>query len=717
MAAYPLVLAKPKVTVTPSTSPQLEQGSDSPAQTPAVGLEPASSAPSNQSSAAEAEADLPEGNAVTNSSSYRTVESIYADLSKLAADNPDLAAWVDIGDSYDKATPDGAPGYDIFALQLSSPKPAQNSSLAADEPLLLENSPGKPILFLQAAIHGQDSATAELATRFAESLVARYGIDPEATWLLDYFEIRIVPIVNPDGQKLAEQNAWRKNANPTPPPGGAAAAFPNYGVDLDRNYDVQWGKIVNGASTDPASPFYQGSAAFSEPETKALRDYLLTTFPAGFNGSGVFIDLQSNGNQILYPNGFTEEAALDYQGLRNLGLKLGYFTGSDGVAYDVLQASGKGIASGTASDWAYQTFGVATYTIAAGSQTVPDDATFESTIVPELLPALSYAVKSAQQPYQAPLGPDVRSVSLGSAQAIAGFTNSVALSVTIDSGRFGDSNASSEISEGKTLPTPKIIAGARYSVDLPSWFPNARTFNMSIASGSYDSPVETMVAAIDTSSLQPGRHTIFVEGLDASGNYGVPTAVFLDVVSAPENASSLRGTDANDTFAPTEPRNFVVLGRGGDDRIQTIAGQDLVLAGDGNDTASAGEQNDVVFGGAGDDLLNGNNGNDTLYGEAGADQLAGGEGDDLLWGGLGNDTLTGEAGIDTFALSYSEGIDTILDFDPGADRIGLVGTLKFSQLSISENGPSTLIKFRQTTLAELTNVSANSLTAANFVSL
>lgn len=651
---------------------------------------------------------------IPNFSSYRTVEATYADLAKLAADNPNLATWVDIGDSYDKVTVGGAPGYDIFALQLGKPQAAESETR-------------KPVLFLQGAIYGESYITAELATRFAEMLVARYGIDPEATWLLDYFDVRIVPIVNPDGRKLAEQGlAWRKNANPTPGLGQTAAPFPNYGVDLDRNFDVQWGKVLNGASTDPAAPNYQGSAPFSEPESKALRDYLLQSFAArqgdptspNPEASGVFIDLRGGTNQIWYANRWTTAAAPDYDGLRNLGLKLGYFTGRDGVAADVRQASTQSLASGTVGDWVYQTFGAASYTVAAGSKSFEDSSVFESTIVPEVLPALFYAAKASYRPYQAALGPDVQALSLSARQVISGLTNSVTLFATVNTGRFADSNASSlPTSEGVTLPTPQIAAGARYSIDAPSWAEDVRLFDMSIAEGDYDSAIETMVATIDTTGLAPGRHTLFVEGLDASGAYGVPTAIFLDVLQAPENASVLRGTEVDDTWTATDDANFVVLGREGDDKIQTATGRDLILAGIGDDVVVTNEQDDILYGDAGDDQLNGGAGNDKLYGEADEDVLLGGEGDDLLWGGAAPDELTGGAGRDTFVLVYNEAGDTITDFNVGEDFLGLAGTLQFSQLSIVQDDDSVKVLFGTALLAELNTIPAGLLTASSFVNL
>jgi hypothetical protein len=52
---------------------------------------------------------------------------------------------------------------------------------------------------------------------------------------------------------------------------------------------------------------------------------------------------------------------------------------------------------------------------------------------------------------------------------------------------------------------------------------------MQPADGAFDSPVERLQAAVPTASLAPGRHLVFVEARDAGGNWGVPSAVFLDV--------------------------------------------------------------------------------------------------------------------------------------------------------------------------------------------
>jgi hypothetical protein len=52
---------------------------------------------------------------------------------------------------------------------------------------------------------------------------------------------------------------------------------------------------------------------------------------------------------------------------------------------------------------------------------------------------------------------------------------------------------------------------------------------MSAVDGSFNSTIEPVQASVFTSGLTAGRHTLFVEGQDASGNWGVPTALFLTV--------------------------------------------------------------------------------------------------------------------------------------------------------------------------------------------
>jgi hypothetical protein len=92
-------------------------------------------------------------------------------------------------------------------------------------------------------------------------------------------------------------------------------------------------------------------------------------------------------------------------------------------------------------------------------------------------------------------------------------------------------------------------------------------------------------------------------------------------------------------------------------------------------------QDDSVVGNAKNNVFVGEQGNDTLVGEGGQDTLIGGDGNDTLTGGGGRDTLIGGNGLDSLRggngadrfrfLVPNEGIDTILDFVSGTDKIEL----------------------------------------------
>ncbi|MEG4012815.1 MULTISPECIES: FG-GAP-like repeat-containing protein, partial [unclassified Microcoleus] len=170
--------------------------------------------------------------------------------------------------------------------------------------------------------------------------------------------------------------------------------------------------------------------------------------------------------------------------------------------------------------------------------------------------------------------------------------------------------------------------------------------------------------------------------------------------------NAILGTNGDDILIGDSADN-VLMGMRGNDSIDGTLGNDTVFGGKGSDTLLGSGGDDALFGNRGADILNGDDGNDMLYG---------GKGDDLLTGGLGSDTLTGGMGVDKFLLSANSGTDTIADFELGQDLLVLGSGLDFSQLAISQDSGSTLIRLAQTgeILASLSGVSASSISAANF---
>ncbi|WP_257447312.1 M14 family metallopeptidase [Archangium lipolyticum] len=436
-------------------------------------------------------------------SCYRTVDETYAAMAQLPITYPNLASWNDIGDTWDKVTAGGKPGDDLRVLVLTNKA----------------RSGSKARFFLMGGIHAREYTTAELATRFAEQLVSRYGTDPDVTWLLDYSELHVVVQSNPDGRRVAETGlSKRKNTNTSE----GSCSTTTYGVDLNRNSSFDWGGA--GASSSACNDTYRGRSAASEPETKTLENYILSLFPdqrgpastdpAPADATGLMLSLHSYGGYVLYPWSATTAAAPNATQLRTLGRKFNYFNG-----YQACQVSScLYSASGSTDAFAYGRLGVAAFTFEMGSAFFESCTTFENTIVPKNMPALSYAFKAARRPYQVAAGPDSINLALSASSVMQG--TPVTLTARADDTRYG-TNGGTEGSQA--------IAAARYSIDAPSWVSGTPTFALSAVDGSFNSTAESVQATVFTSGLAPGRHTIFVESQDASGNWGVPTAIFLDV--------------------------------------------------------------------------------------------------------------------------------------------------------------------------------------------
>jgi len=109
--------------------------------------------------------------------------------------------------------------------------------------------------------------------------------------LLNKYSVTFIPLANPDGYEYSRSTArvWRKNRVPN--------SDGSFGVDLNRNFDDHWGLAC---SAEPSSSTYCGEAAFSEIETRAIRDYVVQKGP--FYGT---IDFGSYGQRIVLPYGWT----------------------------------------------------------------------------------------------------------------------------------------------------------------------------------------------------------------------------------------------------------------------------------------------------------------------------------------------------------------------------------------------------------------------------
>lgn len=182
--------------------------------------------------------------------------------------------------------------------------------------------------------------------------------------------------------------------------------------------------------------------------------------------------------------------------------------------------------------------------------------------------------------------------------------------------------------------------------------------------------------------------------LDVQGYY--TDSVGRYVLSSVSNAPVLNGTTGAN-----------VLRAGSSNTSMSLYG--------GNDWAYGGTGNDRIFGGSGNDTVYGSAGSDRLYGGDHADYLSGGSEGDWLEGGAGNDILRGGSGSDAFAFRSGAGVDEIVDFQDGADRIHIIGgPSSIAGISRVQVGDDVRISYSGVTVY-VNSITVGELTSADFL--
>ncbi len=204
----------------------------------------------------------------------------------------------------------------------------------------------RPVVFFNSLTHAREPEGMQALFYFVDDLLAKYGVDPTATYLLDHRVVYIVPVVNPDGY-LRNQTTnpgggglWRKNLRDNDGSGTVTSAD---GVDLNRNFGYQWGLDNVGSSGSTGAATYRGPAAFSEPETRAQRDIVVALQPKTGFSFHTYSDLllRAWGHTLAAP----PDSAAFYEWEDDMSLGNGYLTGQ---AIRVLYA-----VNGEFNDWVY----------------------------------------------------------------------------------------------------------------------------------------------------------------------------------------------------------------------------------------------------------------------------------------------------------------------------------------------------------------------------
>ncbi|WP_440223272.1 M14 family zinc carboxypeptidase [Dokdonella sp. MW10] len=457
---------------------------------------------------------------------YRTVEETRTDAEALVAAYPELASIESLGPTWERDNGPGA-GYDMYALRIT-----RHDTLA--------DNPERPRMVVLASIHAREYAPAELVTRFAEGLLDGYGRDPQATWLVDHVDFRLVLHANPDGRKKAEAGVlWRKNTNTT---NGTSCGTPSSnnhaGIDLNRNWPFHWNTAPGGSSGAACNAVYRGPTPASEPETQNLIRYVAgtpgpdgafvggalpdrkddaVTVAAPDDYKGLFFDIHSYAGLVLWPWGDTLTVSPNGEALQTLGRRIAWFNG-----YTPQRASQLYATDGGTIDLVYGQLGAPAYVMEIGTEFFQPCSSFENTILPVNLQALRFAARTAEAPYRLGKGPDVHSLAVE--YAVEPGEDAV-IRATIDDTRFRQTSAAQ--------PTFAITSAHAYVGRLP-WQTDGGVTAFEPVDGAYNSTQERVMARVPMNGLAPGRHLVYVQGVNASGGgtAGAPDAVYVQVLES-----------------------------------------------------------------------------------------------------------------------------------------------------------------------------------------
>ncbi len=310
---------------------------------------------------------------------YRSYAELMAELQMLPVFYPHLVKLHSIGAGWGQDyAAQGIAAYQDFDHEIMAIKLSDNVSQTEDEAQF----------YFVGTHHAREPISLEVTMEILYLLLDNYGTDPGITDIVDSSEIWFIPLLNPDGHKLVIDETdvwWRKNIRDNND--NQAIDTGSYGdgadgVDLNRNYSYMRGNI--SASDDPWSVTYHGPAAFSEPETQALRDFLEARhFLAG-------ISYHSYGEYVLYPYGFAHNTSgPDHQEQAALAQAMAATIDKQyGGTYDAMPSCSFYPVSGSCEDWTYGTLGIFSYTVEMATEFIPPAAQMNQIVQNHLNAAL-----------------------------------------------------------------------------------------------------------------------------------------------------------------------------------------------------------------------------------------------------------------------------------------------------------------------------------------
>lgn len=487
---------------------------------------------------------------------YRTVQGTYDSMYDLQMKHPDLARVDPIGNSFQ-----GGP---ILMLKVTGPE-STASPIANREPAVFTSG-----------VHAREYAPPEIATRFAEYLIDKYGTDADVTAILDHTVLHFVLQSNPDSRRIAEQNYAQSQPRKNQRNVDGCSSKNEWGTDLNRNFDFQHGSP--GASNSPCHILYHGKNGASEGETQAIQNLSRKVFPewqrkldaetkafeaAPDTARGLYVDIHSYGRDIIFPYGYQNREVGNVDAFKSMSHKICSINGYDpsGSGYYFL-----GRTSGDTLDYHYGALGVASILYEVGNSWAESCSAFESYVFPSNLDALLYTTKLAMTPYRTSLGPDVMSMDV----KVSADGNQITVSAEVSDYAMTELPKKAQLSTAvQTIQSVKAYLDSHPYDTSPS-----QPLLMTPNGGSFKSHTESVSLSIDSSPID-GRHTICLVASDTDGYDGTVSCIYVDIpvkadatptpaqATTPANETDTTATNVTDSAAaatnqmiPIAPRDI-----------------------------------------------------------------------------------------------------------------------------------------------------------------
>ncbi|XP_068244163.1 carboxypeptidase B-like [Palaemon carinicauda] len=252
---------------------------------------------------------------------YHSTEDMYDYMSWLEIHYPNLVTIIDIGKSYENRS--------LLVVKISEP---------SDKP--------KPAIWIDGGLHAREWVSPATAMYILNRLVEYHWEHENVTGKFDWY---IMPLGNPDGYEYTRHHdrLWRKNRAVNPDSSCV-------GVDLNRNFGYLWNN--GGSSLNPCSEIYAGPSAESEPETQAIRDFIMEYK----DQLKVYVSIHAYSQMWMLPYAGTYNFPDNYDDMYEVGKlatdAIRKYDGTDYTLGSVTQLLY--VASGGSGDFAYATAGI-----------------------------------------------------------------------------------------------------------------------------------------------------------------------------------------------------------------------------------------------------------------------------------------------------------------------------------------------------------------------